>query len=116
MRLLFKIFSAISFIVVAAYYLYFYVGPSVTFLNKSEYLITEVNVRLPENNLNFGSIEVNQKNSIHYSLPQPDGNYIYSFKLDRRIITGSCGNLTNYEFNKRFVITVNKNNMVACAQ
>lgn len=104
------------FIVTASYYLYFYITPSVTVVNKSEYLITEANVKLPKNNLNFGSIELEQANSIHYSLSQQDGSYNYSFKIGSKIITGTCGYLTNSEFNKRFVIIVSKNNMVGCSQ
>jgi len=116
MNLLFKITIAVLFIVTASYYLYFYITPSVTVVNKSEYSITEVNVKLPKSNLNFGSIELEQVNSVHYSLSQQDGSYNYSFKIGNEVITGTCGYLRNNEFNKRFVITVSKSNMVGCSQ
>ncbi len=116
MSLLFKIIIVTLFIVTASYYFYFYITPSVTVVNKSVYLITDMNVKLPKNNLNFGSIEPEQENSIYYSLSQQDGSYDYSFKIGSKIKIGTCGYLTNSEFNKRFVITVSKSNMVGCAQ
>lgn len=116
MNLLVKITVAILFIVIASYYLYFYITPSVTVINKSEYVITKVNVSLPKSNLNFGSIEFEQANTIFYSLSQHDGSYNYSFNLGDKTITGACGYLTNNEFNKRFVITVSRRNLVGCSQ
>jgi len=116
MRLLLKIIISALCIVVAAYYLYFYITPSVTVKNNSLDVITNINVKLPVNNLDFGSIEVDQANSIHYSLNQPEGSYNYSFKIGSKTITGSCGYLTNSEFNKRFVITVSRSNTVTCSQ
>ncbi len=116
MNLLVKITVTILFLVIASYYLYFYITPSVTVINKSEYVITKVNVSLPKSNLNFGSIELEQANTIHYSLSQHDGSYNYSFNIGGKLITGACGYLTNNELNKRFVITVSKRNLVGCNQ
>ncbi|RHW74558.1 hypothetical protein [Colwellia sp. RSH04] len=116
MNLLVKITAAILFLVIAFYYLYFYITPSVTVINKSDYVITRVNVTLPESNLNFGSIELEQANTIHYSLSQHDGSYKYSFNIGGKLIAGACGYLTNNELNKRFVITVNNKSLVDCSQ
>jgi len=116
MNLLLKITLAVLFIITAAYYLYFYITPSVTIVNNSDYSITEVNVKLPQSNLNFGAVAIEQVNSIHYPLSQQDGSYSYSFEIDNEIVTGTCGYLTSNELNKRFVITVSKNTMVTCTQ
>lgn len=116
MNLFVKITAIISFLVIASYYLYFYITPSVTVINKSEYVITKVNVTLPNSNLNFGSIALEQANTIHYSLSQHNGSYKYSLNIGGKLITGVCGYLTNNEFHKRFVITVNKRSLVGCSQ
>jgi hypothetical protein len=116
MNLLIKITVAILLLVIASYYLYFFINPSVTVINESDNVITKAIVSLPESCLNFGSIEHKQENTIYYSLSQNDGSYNYSFKIDSKIITGTCGYLKNNEFNKRFVITVSKSNLVGCSQ
>ena len=116
MNLLVKITITIFLLVIASYYLYFYFTPSVTVINKSEYVITKVNVSVPKSNLNFGSIELEQVNTIYYSLSQHDGSYNYSLNIDGKLITGACGYLTNNELNKRLVITVSKRNLVGCSQ
>ncbi|MCW8833877.1 MAG: hypothetical protein OQK03_11190, partial [Colwellia sp.] len=105
MNLLIKTIATLLFLVVASYYLYFFINPSVTVINESESVITEAIVSLPKSRLNFGSIEVKQKNTLYYSLSQNDGSYRYTFNINDKIITGACGYLTNNEFNKRFVIT-----------
>ena len=115
MNLLIKITLAILFFSITSYYLYFYISPSVTVINKSENTITKASVSLPKSNLNFGSIEHKQVNTIYYSLSQSDGIYKYSFKIGSEVITGTCGYLTNNEINKRFVITVSKSNLVGCS-
>ncbi|WP_155250823.1 hypothetical protein [Pseudoalteromonas luteoviolacea] len=116
MNQLIKITVAIPFIVIAFYHLYFFIKPSVTVINESENVITEAIVRLPESRLNFGSIGHKQENTIYHSLSQNDGSYNYSFKIDGNTITGTCGYLTNSEFNKRFVLIVSKSNLVGCSQ
>ena len=115
MNLLIKITLAILFFAIASYYLYFYISPSVTVINKSEHLITKASVSLPKSNLNFGSLEHKQENTLYYSLAQDDGSYNYSFKIGGKVITGSCGYLTNNEINKRFVITVSESNLIGCS-
>ncbi|MBQ4837108.1 MULTISPECIES: hypothetical protein [Pseudoalteromonas] len=116
MNQLIKITVAIPFIAIAFYHLYFFIKPSVTVINESDNAITEAIVRLPESRLNFGSIGRKQENTIYHSLSQNDGSYNYSFKIDGKTITGSCGYLTNNEFNKRFMITVSKRNRISCSQ
>jgi hypothetical protein len=116
MNLLIKITVAILFLVIASYYLYFFINPSVTVINESDNVITKAIISLPESRLNFGSIEHKQESTIYHSLSQNDGSYNYSFKIDGKKITGACGYLTNNEFNKRFVITVSKSNLVGCSQ
>ena len=117
MNQLTKLTIVILLLFISAYYLYFYITPSVTVINKSENAITEVNIQLPQSNLSFGSIELGQKNTIHYSLSQQqDGSYRYSLKIGNKVTKGACGYLTNNEYNKRFIITVNKNNMLSCTQ
>ena len=116
MNLLIKITVAIFSFVITSYYLNFFINPSVTVKNDSDNVITKAIVSLPGSRLNFGSIDTRQENTIYYSLSQNDGTYNYSFKTDSKIITGICGYLTNNELNKRFVITVSKNNLVDCSQ
>ena len=116
MNLLNKITVALLFLVIASYYLYFFINPSVTVINESDNIITKAIVSLPESRLNFGSIEYKQENTIHHSLSQNDGSYNYLFQIDGKTITGTCGYLTSNEFNKRFVITVSKSNLVGCSQ
>jgi len=116
MKLLVKMTIVICFLLISAYYLYFYISPSITVINKSDHIITEVNVKLPKSRLSFGSIELGQMNTIYYSLKQNDGSYHYSFKLAGKIITGTCGYLTSHEFNKRFEITVSKSNQILCKE
>lgn len=116
MNLFVKITILLLLVCIGSYYLYFYITPNVTVVNKSENVISNVNVSLLNSNLNFGTIELEQENTIYYSLSQSDGSYNYSFSIDRKIISGSCGYITNNEFNKRFVITVSESNQVACNQ
>jgi len=114
MKLLLKITIAFILIFSASYQLYFYISPSVTVKNESSHIITAANIKLPKSNLNFGSIERGQMNTIYYELSQSDGSYQYSLRLADKTITGNCANLTNNEINKRFVITLDKRNFVSC--
>ncbi len=116
MKLFIKIIMSTFALFVASYYLYFYISPSVTVMNKSALEVIEANVTLPTNNLNFDSINSGQENTIHYSLSQQDGAYKYSINLANETLSGTCGYLTNNEMNKRFVITINKNKRVSCSQ
>jgi len=114
MNLFIKIILASLLFIIGSYYLYFFVYPSITIINKSAHLIEKASIGLPKSNLDFGSIKPKQENTLYYSLAQDDGNYHYSFKIDGEIIIGSCGHLTNNELNKRFVITVRENNRIDC--
>lgn len=116
MNLLVKITILLLLVCIGSYYLYFYITPNVTVVNKSENVISNVNVSLLNSNLNFGTIEFERENTIYYSLSQSDGSYSYSFSIDRKMVSGSCGYIANNEFNKRFVITVSESNQVACNQ
>ena len=116
MNLFIKMIIFVLALLITSYYLYFYISPSVTVINNSGLAITEINVTLPRNNLNFGSIESGQKNTIYYSLSQEDGVYEYSIQFPEKIFTGVCGYLTGNEINKRFVITINKSNVINCSQ
>jgi hypothetical protein len=114
MKLLLKIAIVLTLVFSALNKLYFYINPSVTVINKSEHIILEVNIKLPESNLNFGTVERGGENSIYYELSQSDGNYQYSFKLGNTITEGKCGYLTKNEINKRFFLIINKSNFVSC--
>ena len=116
MKLLIKITVVILFLVIASYCLYFFINPSVTVVNRSDNVITKAIVRLPESRLDFGAIEHKQKNTIYHSLAQKHGRYNYAFEIEGKTITGTCGYLKNNEFNKRFVITVTKSNVVGCSE
>jgi hypothetical protein len=114
MNLFIKVTLAIVLFVVTSYHLYFYITPSLTVINYTEHLISKAKVSLPSSHLNFGSIKHHQENTLYYSLTQDNGSYNYSFNISEEVITGSCGYLTNNEFNKRFVITVKQNNQIDC--
>ncbi len=116
MNFLFKTSLILLCILSTSYYCYFYITPSVTVINNSQYRLTEVNVKLRNSNLNFGSIEPEQINSIHYSLKQMDGSYDYSFKIGDSRVRGTCGYITSSEFNKRFEIIVSTSDVVTCVQ
>lgn len=114
MKFVLKLTFFFMFFLSATYYLYFYISPSITVKNESEQTLLELNVKLPNSNLNFGSIERGQKNTIYYELSQNDGSYQYSFKLKDKLIEGKCGFLTNDEINKRFVLIIDNNSFVSC--
>ena len=116
MNLFIKIIIVVLAFFVASYYLYFYISPSVTVINKSALETTKVNVTLPNSNLNFGSIESDQKNTLYYSLSQKTGTYSYSIHLADKELTGTCGYITSNEINKRVVIIFDKNKEVNCSQ
>jgi hypothetical protein len=100
-------------ILIGVYYGSFYIMPSITIINNSGVTIETGKVRLPRSNLDFGSIENGQKNTLHYSLTQADGEYEYKFIFSDDVsISGSCGYLTQNEINKRVSITVTTNKVV----
>jgi len=109
-----KIALIIVIILFAIYTIYFYISPSVTVINKSGEDVLESNIRLPNSNLDFGSILSEQKNTIHYDLSQNDGSYYYTFKLSNITLSGSCGYITSSEINKRVMIVINENREVVC--
>lgn len=114
MKLIFKLLVSVIVLYTGAFYLYFFISPSVTIKNNSEYLITKAIVHLPNSRLNFAEIAQEQQNTIYYSLSQKDGSYEYVFSLDGKSMSGSCGYITNNELNKRVVITVNNITSVVC--
>jgi len=113
-KVILKISTVILFLVVSAYYLYFYISPNVSVINQSENRISNINVRLTESNMDFGSLEPGETNTIYYSLFQKEGSYQYSIEVGDERITGFCGYITKYEFNKRFVVSVSKRKQVSC--
>jgi hypothetical protein len=100
-------------IAISAYYGSFYVMPSITIFNNSGLTIIASKVTLPKSKLDFGALENGQSNTIHYSLTQADGEYVYEFMLsDKSLIDGKCGYLTDNEINKRVSITISENEVV----
>ena len=84
-------------------------------VNNSGVLLKQVEVALPESNLNFGALIEGEQNTLHYSLKQINGFYHYKFtSQDSIVLDGTCGYITNYELNKRVVITLDKNRQVVC--
>jgi hypothetical protein len=101
---------ALLAILVGVYYGSFYVMPSITIINNSGVTIESAKVRLPNSNLDFGSVESVQKSTLHYYLSQNDGEYEYKFIFSDDVsIAGACGYLTKNEINKRVSITVTPN-------
>ncbi|REL29806.1 hypothetical protein [Thalassotalea euphylliae] len=102
-------FAAFAAIV---YHLYFFIQPSVTITNNSQYVIEKASVTLPNSHLNFGTIAPNNTNTIYYALDQNDGSYLYQFTLKAplaREITGECGYVTHGQYHKRVSITLTAN-------
>ncbi|WP_394229365.1 hypothetical protein [Shewanella colwelliana] len=116
MKLIAKIVISILVVIAVVYYGSAFVMPSVTVVNKSGDVVEQVEVALPNSNLNFGALTDGEENTLHYSLEQSDGVYNYQFKSKSSVVfRGSCGYVTNNEIHKRVVITVNKSNDVACS-
>ena len=85
-------------------------------MNSSAVGIAQAEIDLPASHLDFGSIASGSSNALHYSLTQPkDGLYSYTIKFTDSVeITGSCGYVTDNEFNKRVVITVETDYQIRC--
>jgi len=116
MKLTFKLLVSFFVVLIIAYYGSAFVMPSVTIKNNSGNEIKQIQVALPSSNLNFGSLIDSKQNTLHYSLKQNDGSYIYKFINESTdMFSGSCGYVTHNEFHKRVVITINKNNEVVCS-
>ena len=118
MKLLYKIVFSVAILVVVIYYSSFYVLPSITIVNGSAAEVAQAEIDLPGSHLDFGSIASGSSNALHYSLTQPlDGVYRYTIKFTDSVeITGSCGYVTDNEFNKRVVITIESDQQVSCEQ
>ncbi|NMP17721.1 hypothetical protein [Thalassotalea sp. Y01] len=90
-----------------------YVMPSITIVNNSGSVISGAKVYLADNRLDFGEIDVARSNTLQYSLEQKDGVYRYIFTIaDGDTLSGECGYVTNNEYGKRVIITVNTNDIV----
>ena len=115
MKLLIKILILIFTLLAITYYSVMFIMPSITIINNSGVNIEQAEIALPLNHLDFGSIEKQQKNTLHYSLEQNDGSYQYSFKMiGSADIQGSCGYVTNNEIHKRVFIYVNDKFEIVC--
>lgn len=116
MKLLYKIVFAVLTLLVVLYYSSFYVLPSITIINSSGAGIVQAEIDLPASHLDFGSIASGSSNALHYSLTQPlDGAYRYTIKFTDSVETlGSCGYVTDKEFNKRVVISIENDKQVSC--
>jgi len=115
MKLVFKLITTISLILILAYFTSSFVLPSVTVINNSGQVIEQIQVTLPSSHLDFGSLNDSQSNTLHYALKQSDGTYIYQFtNTNSDLLTGSCGYVTQNEFHKKVVITINKNQQIVC--
>jgi len=92
---------------VAVYFLFRFSLPSVTIVNKSDSIILNARVELPNSGLDFGQVGSEEENTIHYSLEQSDGSYHYKFTLENgQLHSGACGYVTNNDINKRLIIKV----------
>jgi hypothetical protein len=118
MKLLYKILFSVAILLVVIYYSSFYVLPSITIVNSSGAAIAQAEIDLPGSHLDFGSIASGSNNALHYSLTQPlDGVYSYTIKFTDSVeVVGSCGYVTDNEFNKRVVITIESEQQVSCEQ
>jgi hypothetical protein len=118
MKLLYKIVFSVLTLLVVLYYSSFYVLPSITIVNSSAVGVAQAEIDLPASHLDFGSIASGSSNALHYSLTQPlDGAYRYTIKFTDSVETqGSCGYVTDREFNKRVVISIKSEHQVSCEQ
>lgn len=115
MKAVLKISILLSLIAVAAYFISFYVMPSVTVKYISNTSIQAAKVTLPNAGLDFGPIEAKEQNTIHYSLEQTEGGYKYHFVLKNGVVLeGDCGFVTSNEVHKRFEILVKEGHKVVC--
>ena len=118
MKLLYKILLSVATLLVVIYYSSFYILPSITIVNGSAAGVAQAEIDLPGSHLDFGSIASGSSNALHYSLTQPlDGVYRYTIKFTDSVENiGSCGYVTDNEFNKRVVITIKSDQQVSCEQ
>lgn len=118
MKRLYKIVFSLVTLLVVIYYSSFYVLPSITIVNSSAVGVAQAEIGLPASHLDFGSIASGSGNALHYSLTQPkDGVYRYTIKFTDSVEThGSCGYVTDNEFNKRVVISIKNDHQVSCEQ
>jgi hypothetical protein len=113
MKIVLKTLLALSIIIFAVYKGCFYMMPSAIVLNDSGEVVNEFTVKLPNSNLNFGSLTPAQKNEIHYSIEQSDGSYEYQVVFyNKTVLSGACGYVTNSEIHKRVLFTVKRNEVV----
>ena len=110
-----KVTAGISTVIVLMYLSYFYVSPSVTVENRSEFVIESAVINLPLSRLDFGTISTQKDNTIYYDLAQLDGQYEYQLTLDSGdLLEGKCGYVTNFEINKRAVLILNDIGQISC--
>jgi hypothetical protein len=115
MKSVLKVLILLFILSVAAYFISFYIMPSVTVKNLTNVNIQSANVSLPNSGLNFGPIGAQRTNTIHYSLKQSDGVYQYRFTLDNGLVAlGECGYVTNNEIHKRMEISITEGATVVC--
>ena len=109
MKTLLKITAVVLGLLILIYYGYFFVMPSVTVINNSEFTIENARVELPNSGLDFGRLQPADTNSIYYDLEQSNGSYQYQMTLsDGSRISGTCGEVTSHEIHKRMIINFNQ--------
>lgn len=106
---------SLAVIVLAAYFGYFFISPSVTVINSSSDDVLRMIVTLPSSRLDFGALEPGGRNTIYYSITQADGKYVASVTTaSGENLEKSCGIVTNYEFHKRVEITLTDTKDLTC--
>lgn len=118
MKLIYKLVLSLLGVLVALYYLSFYLLPAVTIINNSAVDIAQADVDLPSSHLDFGAVASGELNRLHYDLTQQrEGQYRYKILFANSVEQqGSCGYLTHNEFHKRVVISVDADAKVYCTQ
>ena len=118
MKFIYKLVLLLLCVLVTLYYLSFYLLPAVTIINNSAVDIAQADVDLPSSHLDFGAIASGERNRLHYDLAQQrEGQYSYKILFANSVEQqGSCGYLTNNEFHKRVVISVDADAKVHCTQ
>jgi hypothetical protein len=115
-KLIYKLVLLLLCVLVALYYLSFYLLPAVTIINNSAVDIAQADVDLPSSHLDFGAVASGELNRLHYDLTQQrEGQYRYKILFANSVEQqGSCGYLTNNEFHKRVVILVARDGQISC--
>ncbi|WP_220753390.1 hypothetical protein [Shewanella sp. KT0246] len=114
-RIFFKISAGISTVILLMYLSYFYVSPSLTIENRSDFVIESAVINLPLSRMDFGEISTEKDNTIYYDLAQLDGQYEYQLLLNSGdMLQGKCGYVTNFEINKRAVLILNDIGEISC--